>query len=57
MFHFRNYSAKSKYYNNSNALVAFTVKDELRGVAIEELWAKFKNVFDFNEGIVVNIKK
>ena len=37
MFHFRNYSAKSKYYNNSNALVAFTVKDKLRGVAIEEL--------------------
>lgn len=57
MFHFRNYSAKSKYYNNSNALVAFTVKDELRRVAIEELWAKFRNVFDFNEGIVVNIKK
>ena len=57
MFHFCNYSAKSKYYNNSNALVAFTVKDELRGVAIEELWAKFRNVFEFNEGIVVNIKK
>ena len=37
MFYFRNYYAKSKYYDDSNALVAFTVKDELRGVAIEEL--------------------
>ena len=32
MFHFSNYSTKSKYYDNSNKLM----KDKTRGVAIEE---------------------
>ena len=36
MFEFRNYSAKSKYYDNSNKLVVGKMKDETAGIAIEE---------------------
>ena len=36
MFHFSNYSTKSKYYDNSNKLVVGKMKDKTAGVAIEE---------------------
>ena len=36
MLDFSNYSTKSKYYHNSNKLVAGKMKDETPGVAIEE---------------------
>ena len=36
MFDFRNYSCKSKCYNDSNKLVINKMKDETAGVAIEE---------------------
>ena len=36
MFEFRNYSAKSKYYDNSNKLVVGKMKDETASIAIEE---------------------
>ena len=36
MFDFSNYSAKSKYYDDSNRLVVGKIKDETGGVAIEE---------------------
>ena len=36
MFDLSNYSAKSKYYNDSNKLVVRRMKDETAGVAIEE---------------------
>ena len=36
MFDFSNYSTKSKYYDNSNALVVGKRKYEMGGVAIEE---------------------
>ena len=36
MFHFSNYLTKSKYYDNSNKLIIGKMKDETRGVAIEE---------------------
>ena len=36
MFDFSNYSAKSKYYYNSNKLLIGKKKDETGGVAIEE---------------------
>ena len=45
MFDFSNYSTKSKYYskNNSNKLVIGKMKDETRGIAIEEIvWLKPK---------------
>ena len=35
MFNFSNYSAKSKYYDDSNKLVASKMKDETAGVAIK----------------------
>ena len=39
MFHFSNYSTKSKYYDNSNKLM----KDKTRGVLIKEsVWLKPK---------------
>ena len=37
MFDFSNYSAKSKYYDNSNKLVVGKMKDKTADVAIEEL--------------------
>ena len=36
MFDFSNYSAESKYYNDSIKLVVFKMKDETGGVAIKE---------------------
>ena len=35
MFHFSNYSAKSKYYDNSNKLVVGKMKVETAGFAIK----------------------
>ena len=37
MLHFRNYSTKSKYYDDSNKLVVGKMKDEAAGVAIKEI--------------------
>ena len=36
MFDFGKYSTKSKYFDNSNKLVAGIRKDEIAGIAIEE---------------------
>ena len=36
MFDFSNYSAKSKYYNNSNKLMVSKLEDETAGVPIKE---------------------
>ena len=36
MFDFRNYSTKSKYYDDSNKLVIGKMKDETVGVGIKE---------------------
>ena len=36
MFDFRNYSTKSKYYDNSSKLVVSKMKDETNGVVIKE---------------------
>ena len=49
MFDFRNYDAKSKYYDDSNTLVLPKVKDEISGVAIKEFWTKARNVIDSSE--------
>ena len=35
MFYFNNYSAKSKYFDNSKQLVIWKMKDEIGGIAIE----------------------
>ena len=39
IFHFSDYSAKPKYYDDSNKLVAGKIKDETAGVAIIEFVA------------------
>ena len=36
IFDFSNYSSKSKYYDDSNALIVGKMKDEMGGIAIEE---------------------
>ena len=36
IFDFSNYSSKSKYYYDSNALIVGKMKDEMGGIAIEE---------------------
>ena len=36
MFHFRNFSTKSKYYDGSNKLVVGKIKDKTAGVPLEE---------------------
>ena len=38
MFDFRNYSTKSKYYDNSNKLVIDKMKDETTGVAVKQFF-------------------
>ena len=35
MFDFSNYSSKSKYYDDSNAVVVGKMKDEMSGIAFE----------------------
>ena len=47
MFVFSNYSSKSKYYHNSNKLVAGKMKDETTGVAIEEFVGLKKNMYSY----------
>ena len=37
MFDFSSYSVKSKYYDDSNALVVSKMKDEMSGVATEKI--------------------
>ena len=37
MFEFGNYSTKSKYYDNSNKLMAGKMEDKTNGAAIEEV--------------------
>ena len=47
MFDISNYSAKSNYYNDSNALVIGKMKDEMRGVFYWRICCiKAKNVLD-----------
>ena len=47
MFDFRNYSAKSKYYDDSNELVVSKTKYETGGVAIKELSGLRSRMYSF----------
>ena len=47
MFDFRNYSTKSKYYDNSNKLVISKMKDETGGVAIDEFLRLQPQMYSF----------
>ena len=54
MFDFSDYSAKSKYYDNSNKLVVAKIKDEVTGVAIKEFAILKPNMHSF---LVVHINE
>ena len=47
MFDFSNYSTKSKYYDNSNKLIIWKMKDETGGVAIEEFVGLKPKMYSF----------
>ena len=47
MFDFSNYLSKSKYYYNSNKLVIGKIKDETRGVTIEEFVGLKPKMYSF----------
>ena len=47
MFDFRNYSSKSKYYDDSNKLVLGKMKDETAGVAIKVFPGLNQNMYPF----------
>ena len=47
MFDFSNYSAESKYYDDSNKLVVGKMKDETGNVAIEEFVGLKPNMYSF----------
>ena len=47
IFDFSNYSAKSKYYDDSNKSVVGKIKDEMGGVAIEEFVALKPKIYSF----------
>ena len=47
MFHFSNYSAKSKYYDDSNKIVVGKMKDETGGVAIKVFVGLKPKVYSF----------
>ena len=47
MFHFSNYSSKSKYYDNSNKLVVGKMKDESVSVVIKEFVGFKPSIYTF----------
>ena len=47
MFDFRNYSTKSKYYDDSNKLVIGKMKDETVGVGIKEFFGLKPKIHSF----------
>ena len=54
MFGFSNYSAKLKYYGDSNAIVDDKMKDEMDDVAIVQLVGLKPNMYSL---LLKNIKK
>ena len=50
MFHFRSYTIKSKYYDDSNKLVIGKMKDETAGVTIKELVGLKPKIYSFLVG-------
>ena len=47
MFDFSSYSAKSKYYDNSNKLVVDKMKEKTRRVAIKEFFVLKPKMYSF----------
>ena len=57
MFNFSNYSAKSKYYDNSNALVVGKMKDETASLPNKEFAGLKLKMYLFLVDDLVNIKE
>ena len=57
MFGFSNYSAKSKYYDDSNKLVAGKMKDKTDGIVIEEFVGLKPKMYSFLVGCCSESKK
>ena len=57
MFDFSNYSATSKYYDDSNALVVGEMKDEMGSVVIEEFVGLKPKMYLILASNLVSIKK
>ena len=49
MFDFRNYSAKSKYYDDSNKLAIGKMKDERAGAAVKTFFRLKPKIYSFLE--------
>ena len=47
MFDFSNYSAKSKYYDDSNKLIVSRMKDETSGIATKEFVGLNSKIYSF----------
>ena len=47
MFHFRNFSMKSKYYDDSNKLVVGKIKDKTAGVLLEKFVGLKPRIYSF----------
>ena len=47
MLHFSNYSAKSKFYDNPNALVVGKMRGEIAGLLIKELAGLKPKMYSF----------
>ena len=47
MFHFRNFSTKSKYYDDSNKLVVGKIKDKTVGVPLEKFVGLKPRIYSF----------
>ena len=50
MYDFSNYQTKSKYYDNSNKLVIWKIKDETGGAVIEEFVGLKPKIYSFLVG-------
>ena len=57
MLDFSNYSAKSKYYDDSNRLVVCKIKGKASGVSTEEFVGLKSKCIRFWKMIVVSIKQ
>ena len=57
MFGFSNYPAKSKYYDDSNKLVAGKMKDKTDGIVIEEFVGLKPKMYSFLVGCCSEHKK
>ena len=57
LFNFKNYSARSKYYDDSSTLFVGRMEDETAGTAIEEFVGLKQKIYSFLVDDSMSIKK